>query len=128
MRAKLKWLLVLIILYPLVGCVSLDILMLADEITATEARHLLDKIRVGMTPAEVEAIMGRPAEYQRDYACVSGCAAFKHYWAVRGHSVEVDFDRSGHATERSTGLAEDGPAFVVRRIFRWVFLWWLPDD
>src|ERR1700690_3283595 len=126
--APLKWLLALFVLYWLAGFVFYGILFVADSITETESRYLLGKIHDGMTPAQVDSIMGRPSEYQYDYSCVPHCGPFSHNWTVRGHHVEVIFDRDGHAGKRFTSLTDDGPVGAMRAIFRRVFLWWLPDD
>ena len=124
MRAGLKWLFVLTLLYLFGGVASCSTFVIVDQITGIQSHILLGKVRDGMTPAEVEAIVGWPSEYQVDYACVPHCGPFSHNWTVRGHRVEVIFDETGHASERYTFHSEPGP---VGRFFGWVFFWWLPD-
>jgi hypothetical protein len=123
MRAGL-WLFVLLMFYLLGGVASCSTFVIADQITGIQSHVLLGKVRDGMTPAEVEAIIGRSSEYQQHYACTPDCGPFSHNWTVQGHRLEVIFDQSGHATQRFTYPSEPG---AVSRFFRWVFLWWLPD-
>jgi hypothetical protein len=117
-----RWLTVLTIFYLFGAVSSCSTYLLADKFT--EPRDLLAKVRPGMTPAEVEAIVGRPSEYKLNYACVPDCGPFSHNWTVFGHRVEVFFDRSGHATDSLAWHWVPGP---VARIFGWVFFWWVPN-
>ena len=123
-RKGLTWLFVVLVLYALGGVASCSTQLFIDQITGIESHVLVAKVRDGMTPADVAAIMGGPSEYRRDYACVPDCGPFSHNWTKRGHRVEVIFDQTGHATQRFTFHSEPGP---IGRFFGWVFFWWVPN-
>jgi len=114
---------------------------IAASITAAQANGLLEKIRNGMTPPEVEAIFARPPETRQRLQCSQGdndlgCLACEgddcdvHYkWTVRGHQTGVIFARGQFVRGRYVWrdpepLGKPGP---VRRFAGWFFFWWAPD-
>ena len=120
-KKALRWVLVLPICYPL-GCAAFVATCRgADSVTAKDSESLLARIRTGMTPAEVEAAVGRPPEYTVQYARTGDEEQFSHHWTVRGHRLEVIFVNSRSA-QRHTFRPTPGP---VRRFLGWVFFWWL---
>jgi hypothetical protein len=121
----LKWLLMFAALYVLGAEASCGVLMLSELVTGVPSRALVEKVHDGMTPSDVQAIMGRPSEFQLQYTCVPDCGPFSHNWTVRDHRVEVIFDRSGHVTERFVHRSTPGP---IERILGRVFFWWLAAD
>jgi hypothetical protein len=117
-----KWLAILVILYPLGGLASCSTFALVDKLT--EPRNLLAKVHTGMTPKDVEAIIGRPPEFKINYACVPDCGPFSHNWTIYGHRVEVLFGQSGRVEEVIAWQREPGP---IGRFIGWVFFWWVPN-
>jgi hypothetical protein len=116
-----RWLLLLLLCYPL-GCgVFIATSRVTDSATAKESEALVARIDLGMTPGEVESVMGRPSEYTVQYARSQDGEQFSHNWTVRSHRLEVIFV-NGRSVQRHTFRAAPGP---VRRFFGWVFFWWL---
>jgi hypothetical protein len=121
MKKLLRWALVLLVCYP-AGCGVFVVASQLDEaITARQSEGLLTGLHGGMTPAEAEAVMGRPPEYTARYAIVRDDEQFSHNWTVRGYRVEVIFV-NGRSAQWHTFKPDPGP---VRRFFAWVFFWWL---
>jgi hypothetical protein len=120
-KKPLLWVLVLLICYPL-GCgVFVATCRVADSITAKDADGLLARIHSGMTPAEVEAVIGRPSEHTVLYPRVRDVEQFSHNWTIRGHRLEAIFVNS-----RSEQWHTFRPnPNRVQRFFGWVFFWWL---
>jgi hypothetical protein len=125
MEASVKklswWLLVLLLCYPLGYATFVVTSEVADSVTAKESENLLTRIRSGMAPAEVEAVIGRSLEYTVPYARVGDDEQFSHNWTIRGYRLEVIFV-NGRSAQWHTFEPEPSP---VRRLFGWVFFWWL---
>ena len=119
----MKWLALLAILYLLGGLASCSTYAIFNKLT--EPHGLMAKIRPGMTPADAEAIVGRPPEYELNYACVPDCGPFSYNWTIDSHRVEVIFNRSGRVQEVYTYRREPTR---IERFIGWVFFWWVPDD
>jgi hypothetical protein len=120
-RGLPRLLLVLLICYP-TGCAAFTInCRVADSVTARESAGLLARLRNGMTPEQVEAVIGCPPEYTVEYARVGDNEQFSYNWTVRGHRLEVIFV-NGRSSQHHTFRPNPGP---VQRFFAWVFFWWL---
>jgi hypothetical protein len=88
-----------------------------DSITKKESEAILKKLRSGMSPAEVEEMIGRPPEYTVRYAG----DGYSHNWDVRGWRLEVIYE--GDLSEKWHTFRPDPSP--VQRAFGWFFFWWL---
>jgi hypothetical protein len=120
-KNALRWLLRLLIRYPL-GCGAFVATCgVADSVTAKESESLLARVHSGMTAAQVEAAIARPPEYTVRYARLGEDEQFSYNWTVRGYRLEVIFV-NGRSRERHTFRTDAGP---VRRFCGGEFFCWL---
>ena len=120
-KALWWWLLLLPVFYA-AGCGAFIAAgRFADAAAAKESDRLLAKLKDGMTPAEVERVIGRPSEHTVRYARMGDDETFSHNWTVNGCRLEVIF-LNGSSTQRNTFRPVPGP---VRQFFGRVFFWWL---
>ncbi|HEV8578993.1 MAG TPA: hypothetical protein VGX68_07895 [Thermoanaerobaculia bacterium] len=122
MDVALWCLLVPLASYPL-GCQAYIITsMVSTMIVPEDIPALQAKIRRGMTPAEVEAVVGWPSEDTDYYGSIHNEAHFLQRWTVRGYGLQVTFI-DGRVAEWQTWPVH-GPE---DDFFQQVFFWWMPE-
>src|SRR5262245_59296888 len=104
-RSGLKW--------AAVGLVSLLLLVLGAHLAWEQQRYRLrtpkGTVRVGMTQAEVEALLGAPHLWD-----VGGPGHFRRSWSLAGGTLWVDYDSDAQVTGASFHLPA-GPASYIPR-------------
>jgi hypothetical protein len=114
-------LLIPLALYPL-GCQTWLVGSMASEkVTGKDVEALQARLRKGMTPAQVAALVGRPPEDKGYFGSMDDEAPFAHHWTVRGHRLQVTFE-NGRATEWWSWPRREYDGFFHR-----FFLWWMPE-
>jgi hypothetical protein len=111
----------LLVAYPIVGFVVVGVCDAVETPSPARAQALLAKVTPGMTPEEVEGVMGRPPEFTVRYAGPGSDECTGHNWTVGGVRAEVSFT-NGRVEESHTFPPTPGP---VTQFFGGLFFWWL---